>query len=85
LRRKGRCIYLTGQPFYRRETKRKGLLQPLANNGGLTLTQSLGGGSPAIDAGDSCPPPPNDQRGVSRPQGSASATSARSSIRPENA
>jgi len=47
------------------------LLQPLANNGGPTLTQALGGGSPAIDTGDSCPPPPNDQRGVSRPQGSA--------------
>lgn len=47
------------------------LLQPLANNGGPTLTQSLGAGSPAINAGDSCPPPPSDQRDVSRPQGSA--------------
>ena len=47
------------------------LLQALANNGGPTLTQLLGGGSPAIDTGDSCPPPPTDQRGVSRPQGSA--------------
>ncbi len=48
------------------------LLQSLANNGGPTLTQALSAGSPAIDANtEDCPPPATDQRGVSRPQGSA--------------
>ena len=47
------------------------LLQPLASNGGPTQTESLSSGSPAIDAGSGCPPPATDQRGVSRPQGSA--------------
>lgn len=46
------------------------LLGPLANNGGPTQTHALAAGSPAIDAVVSgCPPPPIDQRGVSRPQG----------------
>ena len=48
------------------------LLQPLANNGGPTLTMALAAGSPAIDTNtEDCPPPATDQRGVSRPQGSA--------------
>jgi CSLREA domain-containing protein len=47
------------------------LLQALADNGGPTQTQSLGAGSPAINTASSCPPPTSDQRGVSRPQGSA--------------
>jgi hypothetical protein len=41
------------------------MLGPLQNNGGLTLTQALLPGSPAIDAGDPnfTPPPDYDQRG----------------------
>ena len=47
------------------------LLQPLANNGGATMTMALIAGSPAIDAGTTgCPPTPGtDQRGIARPQG----------------
>ncbi len=47
-------------------------LSALANNGGFTQTRALGVGSSAIDAGgvnSACPTV--DQRGVSRPQGSA--------------
>jgi predicted outer membrane repeat protein len=47
------------------------MLGPLQDNGGPTFTQALLPGSPAIDAGGDCPPPPTDQRGVSRPQGTA--------------
>jgi hypothetical protein len=47
------------------------LLGDLQNNGGFTDTQALGDGSPAINAGGDCPPPSTDQRGISRPQGSA--------------
>ncbi len=43
------------------------LLGLLQNNGGLTLTQALLVGSPAIDAGDNDPCPVTDQRGVPRP------------------
>jgi hypothetical protein len=53
-------------------------LAPLADNGGPTVTHALLPGSPAIDAGDPAPPgssgsacPAIDQRGVTRPQGSA--------------
>ncbi|HEV7509562.1 MAG TPA: choice-of-anchor Q domain-containing protein [Thermoanaerobaculia bacterium] len=42
------------------------LLGPLANNGGPTDTQALLVGSPALDAGGTCPAA--DQRGVTRPQ-----------------
>ncbi len=45
------------------------LLNPLADNGGPTMTHSLQSGSPAIDAGysgDECPG--LDQRGIIRPQ-----------------
>ncbi|HEU5253627.1 MAG TPA: choice-of-anchor Q domain-containing protein [Solirubrobacterales bacterium] len=45
------------------------LLGPLELHGGTTKLYSLLGGSPAIDAASDCPP--LDQRGVSRPQGSA--------------
>ncbi|MEX0800109.1 MAG: choice-of-anchor Q domain-containing protein [Dehalococcoidia bacterium] len=46
------------------------LLGPLADNGGPTQTQALLTGSPAIDAGSpDCPPPADDQRSVTRPQG----------------
>ena len=41
------------------------LLEPLADNGGLTLTHALQSGSPAIDRGDPAAPP-QDQRGYSR-------------------
>lgn len=44
-------------------------LQPLANNGGPTLTQALGPSSQAIDAGDAVGCPSQDQRGQPRPQG----------------
>ncbi len=47
------------------------LLGGLANNGGETDTLALRPGSPAIDAGTSAGCPPTDQRGVSRPQGTA--------------
>ena len=47
------------------------LLAPLANYGGMTDTQALLAGSPAIDAGNNATCPATDQRGVSRPQGPA--------------
>jgi hypothetical protein len=40
------------------------LLQPLADNGGPTMTHALGAGSPAIDAGNNNSSLRNDQRGV---------------------
>jgi hypothetical protein len=46
-------------------------LAPLADNGGGTLTYALQAGSPAIDAGDNATCLATDQRGVSRPLGSA--------------
>ncbi|MGB2874394.1 MAG: CSLREA domain-containing protein [Gaiellaceae bacterium] len=45
------------------------LLAPLADNGGPTDTEALPAGSPAVDAGAGCPA--TDQRGVTRPRGSA--------------
>jgi predicted outer membrane repeat protein len=48
------------------------LLAPLASNGGPTQTRALLPGSPARNRVTSgCPPPSTDQRGVSRPQGTA--------------
>jgi CSLREA domain-containing protein len=47
------------------------ILLGITFNGGPTATQALGAGSPAINAASGCPPPTSDQRGVSRPQGSA--------------
>ena len=44
-------------------------LEPLQGNGGSTLSHAPGPGSPAIDAGGGEACPINDQRGVSRPQG----------------
>ncbi len=41
-------------------------LGTLNNNGGPTLTEALGSGSPAIDAGDNALCPATDQRGASR-------------------
>ena len=41
-------------------------LAPLANNGGLTQTQALLGGSPAINAGTATGAPTTDQRGAAR-------------------
>jgi CSLREA domain-containing protein len=44
----------------------------LAGNGGPTQTHALNGSSPALNARTSgCPPPSTDQRGVTRPQGTA--------------
>jgi beta-glucanase (GH16 family) len=45
------------------------LLDPLADNGGPTLTHALGAGSPAIDFAGAGDCPATDQRGESRPQG----------------
>jgi uncharacterized repeat protein (TIGR01451 family) len=47
------------------------LIGPLANNGGPTQTHALFAGSPAIDAGDTTISNV-DQRGIFRPQGTAS-------------
>jgi hypothetical protein len=47
------------------------LLGALQNNGGETDTLALQPGSPSIDAGTNDGCPATDQRGVSRPQGSA--------------
>jgi hypothetical protein len=44
-------------------------LQPLADNGGQTLTMAINRESLAFNAGEDCPP--IDQRGVARPQGDA--------------
>lgn len=52
------------------------LLDVLADNGGLTKTQALLTGSPAIDAGNDAYAPATDQRGLSRPQGSQSDVGA---------
>jgi hypothetical protein len=46
-------------------------LAPIADNGGPTLTMALLPGSPAIDAGDTAAAPGADQRGFSRPPGTA--------------
>jgi hypothetical protein len=47
------------------------LLGPLADNGGPTQTMALLPGSPAIDAGTEIAGITTDQRGITRPQGSA--------------
>jgi hypothetical protein len=47
------------------------ILAALANNGGPTQTMALQPGSAAIDTADPAKCPGNDQRGVTRPQGSA--------------
>jgi hypothetical protein len=44
-------------------------LDPLADNGGATLTHALQPGSPALDAGANASCPATDQRGLARPQG----------------
>jgi len=48
------------------------LLGPLQDNGGPTLTHALLFGSPAVDTADTGVAPETDQRGVARPQDSAS-------------
>jgi hypothetical protein len=47
------------------------MLGPLADNGGLTPTHLPLAGSPALDLGDGTGCPAVDQRGVTRPQGTA--------------
>ncbi|MBI3241963.1 MAG: CSLREA domain-containing protein [Chloroflexi bacterium] len=44
-------------------------LEPLADNGGLTLTHALPKDSPALNAGDAAACPPTDQRGEKRNDG----------------
>ena len=46
------------------------MIDPLADNGGPTLTHALLTGSTARDAADDAACPATDQRGVTRPQGS---------------
>jgi len=48
-----------------------GVVGPLANNGGPTLTMALLPGSPAIGAADTAIAPTTDQRGFPRPFGAA--------------
>jgi hypothetical protein len=48
------------------------LLGALQDNGGPTLTHEILTGSEAIDTGNDSAAPATDQRGTSRPQGSAS-------------
>jgi hypothetical protein len=58
-------------------------LRDLADNGGRTRTHALRAQSPAIDhVGAGCPPPATDQRGVSRPQGTACDAGAYERIPP---
>jgi len=45
------------------------LLNPLADNGGPSMTHSLGAGSAALNAGDNVSCASTDQRGIARPQG----------------
>lgn len=45
------------------------MTDPLADNGGPTLTHALLSGSPAVDTADSAACPAVDQRGIVRPQG----------------
>ena len=53
------------------------LLEPLADNGGPTLTHGLGDGSPAIDGGDDASCETVDQRGQPRPtDGDSDGTAA---------
>jgi hypothetical protein len=47
------------------------VLGPLQDNGGPAATRALLPGSLAIDATSACPPPAQDQRGITRPQGAA--------------
>jgi hypothetical protein len=57
----------------------------LQDNGGPAATRALLPGSPAIDAASACPPPAQDQRGITRPQGAAcdiGAYEARNNQRP---
>jgi uncharacterized repeat protein (TIGR01451 family) len=63
----GSCMF--GDPGSKQDTNPQ--LGPLQNNGGPTDTLALLEGSPAIDAGTNDGCPPVDQRGVTRPQGSA--------------
>ncbi len=44
------------------------MLEPLADNGGFTMTHALSAGSPAIDAGDNAAGLHTDQRGQGFPR-----------------
>lgn len=60
------------------------LLGALADNGGVTQTMALLAGSPAINAGDAAACPATDQRGTSRPQGSACDIGAFEYVAPDH-
>ncbi len=62
----GTCLLLFGGGNPNDQTTGAIQLEPLADNGGPTLTHALQPGSPALDAG-SCPGATVDQRGSSRP------------------
>jgi hypothetical protein len=62
----GTCNFSSGSSFNYTNPQ----LQPLADNGGFTLTMALAPDSPAIDFGSSIGAPLTDQRGVARPFGS---------------
>jgi hypothetical protein len=65
------CGFVAGTPTFGLPSTDPAL-DVLANNGGPTDTMRLKAGSPAIDAvHNACPPPTADQRGVTRPRGSA--------------
>jgi hypothetical protein len=53
-----------------------GVVGPLTNNGGPTLTMALLAGSPAIGQGNPGPAPSTDQRGIPRPVGVAVVAAA---------
>ena len=61
----GSCEFNSGSSFNFTDPK----LDPLADNGGLTLTMALQPGSPAVDFGTAIGAPPTDQRGFIRPFG----------------
>jgi hypothetical protein len=61
----GSCNFSSGASFNFTDPK----LEPLADNGGSTLTMALDPSSPAIDFGGGIGAPPTDQRGRPRPFG----------------
>ena len=62
----GSCLFASSGDI----TGQDPLLNPLADNGGSTMTQSLKPGSPAIDGGNDVTCAAYDQRGLARPVGS---------------
>ena len=59
-----------------------GIIGPLTNNGGPTLTMALPVGSPAIDAANTASAPSPDQRGAPRPVGAGADIGAYEAVAP---